>query len=106
MRWTRPHNAVALTATKKMVRFSLQTIDDLPEKLSYLELTRKVLSSKDAEYGGFKNLLEDFYEEIRRELAQVLSDAEDETLQDDFVSLISDYILRKLHSTVWSKECL
>ena len=67
---------------KRMVRYSINSIDDLPSKLSYIELTSKVLSEcgQNKEFGGFINLLDDFKWEIKGALAQVLGQPDDEFL--------------------------
>jgi hypothetical protein len=41
----------------KQVHYSIDCIEDLPKKLSYIDVTMRVLSTDDPEYGGFKNLL-------------------------------------------------
>ena len=67
---------------KKMVRYSINSIDDLPSKLSYIDLTSRVLAecSHNPDFGGFINLLDDFKWEIKGALAQVLDEPQDEFL--------------------------
>lgn len=63
-----------------------------------------MLSSDDPEFGGFKNLFEDFYEEVRIKLEQIIKDRNNPALIEDYIVRISDYVMCKLHSTIWSKD--
>ena len=90
---------------KKQTRYSIKSIDDLPSKLCCIDLTRMVLMQNDddeEDFTGFKTLLESFYEEIRFKLLDFLIEPNDEITQDEYLAIVSDYILRKLHSTIWS----
>ena len=92
---------------QKRANFPILTIDDLPEKLSYIDLTAKIMAEDDPDFGGFKTLFEDFYEEgVRKELDQVLSNTDDKTLMDDYIMRVSEYVMRKLYSTIWTKDSL
>jgi len=42
---------------QKPVHYSIDCIEDFPKKLSYIDLTMRLLSTDDPEHGGFKNLL-------------------------------------------------
>jgi len=78
----------------------------LPEKLKFIGLTRKILLQDEVDFGGYKQLFEDFYFEVRKEVANHLKDATDETALDSFVLRISEYVMRKLHTTIWNRETL
>ena len=54
----------------------------MPKKLSYIDVTMRMLSHEDPEYGGLKALFEDFYEEIRKVLYQILKDKSDATVNE------------------------
>lgn len=87
----------------KPVHYSVESIEDLPKKLAHIDLTMKMLAQNDPDYGGFKILFEDFYEEVRKALLQLILDQEDSTLAD-CTKRISEHVMRKLYSTIWNKD--
>ena len=58
------------------VHYAIECIEDLPSKLGLIDVTMRMLSHEDPDYGGFKRLFEDFYEEVRK--AIVLKDDQHE----------------------------
>ena len=57
----------------KITRFSVTSVDDLVEKLDFIDLTSMVLSENEVEdFLGFKSMLDQFYTAVRTELCQVL----------------------------------
>ena len=66
-------------------------------------MTLSMLASDDPDFGGFRYLFEDFYEDIRSKLELLIPNAE-QTLIEDYISRISEYVMTKLHSTIWSRD--
>ena len=55
------------------------------------------------DFAGFKSMLDSFYDEVKKELSRIFYKIDDE-MSIEFIQRISDYIMRKLHSTLWAKE--
>ena len=90
----------------KRKRYGISCIDDLPDKLRDIDLTETVLAQSDNEdYAGLKTLFEEFYHELIPKVQDFLIDPDNEDIHDEYLALISEHILRKLHSTIWSKQC-
>ena len=60
---------------KQVTRFNIKTINDLPAKLSYLELTKSVLTagSEVEDFAGFSSMLESFYAEVKKKLVHMIT---------------------------------
>ena len=67
-------------------------------------MTKTVLSQNEVDdFAGFKSMLDSFYDEVKKELSRIFYKIDDE-MSVEFIQRISDYIMRKLHSTLWAKE--
>lgn len=92
-------------SSAKPIHYSIESIEDLPAKLAYIELTGRLLSNDDPDFGDVRNLLEDFYAEVRKVLLTTLINFCSDTM-DDVVGRISEMVMCKLHSAIWSDDRL
>ena len=65
------------------------------------DVTKRVLDSNVENHNGFKILFDDFFNKLADEIP-----SEDENVIDDFLLRIRNYILSKLHFTIWHEERL
>lgn len=59
------------------------------------------MANSNEESSPLKNLLDDFYEEIRTVYEDKLTEASEATIED-FMKRTSNYMMQRLHSTLYS----
>ena len=88
------------------IHYSIECIEDLPKKLSLIDVTMRMLSQDDPNYGGFKALFEDFHEEIRKAIVLYDTQHDNTAMIEEYVQRISELVMRRLHTTFWSRDRL
>ena len=83
-------------------RFKVTSVEEFIGHLKDLELTKIALDSSEPNDNGFKILFETFYSETRKQIDNLIT-AESNLNVDEALTYISDYVLRELHATIWSK---
>lgn len=66
-----------LPKIKKRMWFSIKSIDAFVENIKHIDLAKKILLQEEMDFGGFKQLFEDFYSEIRKKLVDRVKDPAD-----------------------------
>ena len=61
------------------------------------------MGSSESNYAGFKLLFEDFYDDLIKKIMQFFPNMNQKEVNDYLVRVIN-YILRKLHSSIWHKD--
>ena len=85
------------------VHFSVVSINDFIDKLRFITLTKQALSSHEPNFGGFQDLFKDFYDELKDHFKKKMPTLGEAKI-NDYVKRVSNYIMRRLHQTVWHAD--
>ena len=90
----------SLSNKAKETRFDIDCIETFVDVLRFIKQTKKVLSSEDGEYAGFKAMIEEFFVELRRILLRSLHKKGSREI-DLLLQRINEYVMKKIHKQLW-----
>ena len=65
-----------------------------------VERKQQILTNSGPTFVGYKILFDDFYEEIRFVFEEILTEKSEEAMED-FLRRVSNYVMRRLHNTLF-----
>lgn len=66
----------------------------------------RMLSHESADFGGFKRLFEDFYEEVRKAIELEIAQLGGQAAVHEYVQRVSEFVMRRLYATLWNRDRL